>query len=390
MSRRALSDNLDLAPSGSQGESLTDPFGLSDDGDEVPVEQRRFTALDSAFMRQAIELTPQTQPHPNPRVGAIIVSDGIVVGQAAHLHAGQPHAEVLALQQAGDRAHGATAYVTLEPCSHFGQTPPCSRALIDAGVAKVVVGAIDPDARVHGSGIDELEAADIEVVTGVLADEVVAIDPGYFHHRRTGLPLVTLKLATTMDGQIAAADRTSKWITGEDARKDGHRLRAASDVVIVGAGTVIDDDPHLDVRLDGYIGSQPRPVIVAGERELPVVTALYKRDPLVYTTRRQEIEAEQVEFGTDGRVDLRAMIEDLGRRGYLSALVEGGATLAAELVRAGHVDRIVFYLAAKLGLGQGIGAFAGEFKTITEAVPLFIESVDRIGFDIRIETRVGN
>jgi diaminohydroxyphosphoribosylaminopyrimidine deaminase/5-amino-6-(5-phosphoribosylamino)uracil reductase len=192
-----------------------------------------------------------------------------------------------------------------------------------------------------------------------------------------------------MDGQIAAADRTSKWITGEEARQDGHRLRAESDVVVVGAGTVIDDDPRLDVRLDGFGGRQPRPVIVAGRRDLPSQAALYDRDALVYAPRPQSVAQEQVGLGREGRVDLREMVEDLGRRGYVSALVEGGASLAGELVRGRHVDRIVFYLAAKLGLGQGIGAFSGHFKTISEAVPLYIEAVHRLGSDLRIDTRVG-
>ncbi len=387
MSRRALSDNLDLASG--QGDGPTDLIG-SPQGGEVPAEQRRWSASDSEYMQRAISLATSTHPHPNPRVGAVVVSNGAVIAEAAHKKAGQPHAEALALQLAGAQAAGATVYVTLEPCSHVGRTPPCSQALIEAGVAKVVVGAIDPDQRVHGSGIEELRAAGIEVVAGVNAEDVEAADPGYFHHRRTGLPLVTLKLATTLDGQIAAADRTSKWITGEEARRDGHRLRAEADLVIVGAGTVLDDDPRLDVRLDGYTGSQPRPVIVAGRRDLPKTAALYGRDALVFTSRPLDIPAEQVTAGDAGRIDLRAMIEDLGRRGYVSALVEGGATLAAELVRGGHVDRIVFHLAAKLGLGQGIGAFGGEFKTITEAVPLLIESVDRIGSDIRVQARVGS
>ncbi|MCP4968269.1 MAG: bifunctional diaminohydroxyphosphoribosylaminopyrimidine deaminase/5-amino-6-(5-phosphoribosylamino)uracil reductase RibD [bacterium] len=388
MSRRALSDNRDLAPMG-RGDGPSDSIGGSA-GDEVPAEQRCFVVSEANFMREAIALALETQPHPNPRVGAVVVAAGEVIANGAHLVAGQPHAEAVAIEEAGDRARGATVYVTLEPCSHFGKTPPCSQALIAAGVTRVVVGAVDPDERVHGSGIAELRAAGIEVLTGVLAEEVEAADPGYFHHRRTGLPLVTLKLATTMDGQIAAADRTSKWISGDEAREDGHRLRAEADVIIAGAGTVIDDDPRLDVRLDGYQGRQPRPVIVAGNRELPQAAALYDRNALVYADRRLPIDLEQVEIGANGRVDVSAMIEDLGKRGYVSALVEGGATLASALVEGGHVDRIVFYLAAKLGVGQGIGAFAGEFKTITDAVPLLIETVDRIGTDLRIQAKVGS
>ena len=358
MSRRALSDNLD--------------------------EQRRAEEL----MRRALGLAKETQPHPNPRVGAVVVSDGTVVAEAAHRAAGDPHAEVLALQSAGPRAAGATVFVTLEPCSHQGRTPPCTEALIAAGIAKVVVGATDPDARVRGAGIAELEAAGIEVVSDLLRDEVVAVDPGYFHHRRTGLPLVTLKLATTLDGQIAAADRTSRWITGVEAREDAHRLRAESDVVLVGAGTVRDDNPSLDVRLAGYGGRQPRPVIIAGQRPLPPNVSLYDRNPLIFTPQRLDLPHEQMVAGSDGLVDPAMVFKELGARGYVTALVEGGSTLATSLVAGGYCDRIIFYLGAKLGLGTGVSAFAGVFETLAAAKTLEIESVATVGGDLRINTKV--
>lgn len=372
MSRRALSDNSDRAGFGSGGEAT------ADDG--------RFFA---SIMSQAIELALATQPHPNPRVGAIVVADGEIVGRGAHVRAGGDHAEVFALRQAGDRARGGTLVVTLEPCSHHGRTPPCTESVIDAGISRVVVGAIDPDSRVSGSGVKELKDAGIDVATGILDDDVEAADRGYFHHRRTGLPFVTLKLASTLDAQIAAADRTSKWISGEEARIDGHRLRADSDIVLVGAGTVLDDDPRLDVRLPDYEGRQPRPVIVAGSRELPAESALFGRDPLVFTAGQASSVGESVALGSGGRVDLAGMLADLGERGYVSALVEGGATLATAMVRGGHVNRIVFYLAAKLGLGLGLPAFAGEFATVTDALPVHIEDVARVGVDLRVEVKVG-
>ncbi len=374
MSRRALSDNLDRV--------------VADPGDEATARDGRFSA---SFMKRAIELAAPTQPHPNPRVGCVIVADDGIVGEGAHIVAGEPHAEVLALAAAGERARGATAYVTLEPCSHQGRTPPCAEALEAAGVARVIIGAVDPDERVSGLGIAALQSAGIEVITDVLSSQVEAMDPGYFHHRRTGRPLITLKLATTLDGQIAAADRTSQWITGEEARMDGHRLRAEADVVIVGAGTVRDDDPRLDVRLNGYTGRQPRPVIVAGIRPLPEDAALMQRDALTYTPDGTSRTADNaIVAGGADRVDLAAMIDDLGKRGYVAALVEGGSALAGELLRGGHVDRIVFYLAAKVGVGQGLGAFGGTFETIADAVAVHIESVDRVGEDLRIETRVGS
>lgn len=348
-------------------------------------EQRRADEM----MRRAIGLASQTQPHPNPRVGAVVVSGDGIVGEGAHRRAGEPHAEILALEQAGEASVGATLFVTLEPCSHHGRTPPCTAAVAKAGISRVVVGAIDPDERVRGNGIEELRSQGIEVITGLLADEVEGADAGYFHHRRTGRPLVTLKLATTLDGQIAASDRTSKWITGEEARLDGHRLRAASDVVLVGAGTLLGDDPRLDVRIDGYAGSQPRPVVVAGTRPLPATAAIYERDALIYTPRALEVDAEQVIVGHDGAVDLGAAIKDLGSRGYVDAMVEGGAKLGKALIDGGHVDRIVFYLAAKIGAGSGIAAFGGDFKTIGDAVSLSIIAVDRVGEDIRVEAKVG-
>ena len=201
---------------------------------------------------------------------------------------------------------------------------------------------------------------------------------------------MTLKLATTLDGQIAAADHTSKWITGGAAREDTHQLRSESDVVIVGAGTVIEDNPSLDVRLEGYAGRQPRPVIVAGARPLPERATLFARDPLVYTPGDGVGAGERVVLGDNSAVDLGAMLDDLGGRGYVTAMVEGGATLAAAMLRGGLVDRIVWYLAAKLGVGRGIGAFAGSFRTLADAVPTEFESVSRIGEDIKIEAKVGS
>jgi diaminohydroxyphosphoribosylaminopyrimidine deaminase/5-amino-6-(5-phosphoribosylamino)uracil reductase len=317
-----------------------------------------------------------------------VVSDGSVVAAAAHRAAGEPHAEVLALQEAGDKAAGATVFVTLEPCVHYGRTPPCTDALIAAGVSRVVIGATDPDDRVGGMGIAKLEAAGVEVISGVLQDEIVAADQGYFHHRRTGLPLVTLKLAMTLDGQIAAADRTSQWITGEEAREDAHRLRAESDIVVVGAGTMRTDDPWLDVRLPGYTGRQPRPVVIAGQQSLPTTAAVLTRDPLIFTPRRLDLPCEQVVNETGGCVDLELVVKELGARGYVAALVEGGAKLAKSLVANGLCDQIVFYLGAKIGVGAGVAAFGGDFVTIGAAKPLHVESVAMVGGDLRIDTRM--
>ena len=358
MSRRALSDNR--------------------------IEQRRAEDL----MREALSLAAQTQPHPNPRVGALVVSGGSVVGTGAHHRAGEAHAEVNAIRAAGSQARGATIYVTLEPCSHEGRTPPCVDAIIDSGIERVVIGALDPDTRVDGSGVDRLRGAGINVVHGILATEVEALDPGYFHHRRTGLPLITLKLATTLDGQVAAADRTSQWITGREAREDGHRLRADADVVVVGAGTLLDDDPGLDVRLRGYRGRQPRPVVIAGGRPLPADAALFKRDPLIYTSELCDLPAEQVIVPGGDRVDLSAVLTDLGKRGYVAALVEGGPTLARALLEGRYVDRLVLFFGSKLGMGTGLPAVSGSFETLEDALDIEIDAVVRLGNDIRIDARL--
>ena len=188
--------------------------------------------------------------------------------------------------------------------------------------------------------------------------------------------------------QIAAADQTSQWISGPEAREDAHRLRAESDVVLVGAGTVRADDPGLDVRLPGYRGRQPRPEIIAGQRPLPTTAALYARDPLIFTPRRLDLPCEQVVTESEGLVDLELVVKELGARGYVAALVEGGATLATSLVASGRCDQIVFYFGAKIGVGRGVGAFGGEFATLDAAQQLDIESVAMVGADVRIDTRV--
>ena len=340
------------------------------------------------WMEQAIELLADTFPHPNPRVGAVVVDrDGRIVGKGAHQQAGEAHAEVLALAEAGKRAAGGTVIVTLEPCNHHGRTPPCTDTLLDAGVTNVIVGATDPDVRVAGGGVERLRDAGVNVLTGVLSDEVEAADPGYFHNRRTGRPLVTLKLAGTIDGQIAAADGTSQWISSPESRADAHVLRASSDAVMVGAGTLRKDDPRLDVRVDGFGGAQPLPVVVAGREPIPDAARIYERGPLIYAPQRFEPPAGselEVMWHPSG-VDVQGMMKDLGSRGVLVLLVEGGPTLARSLVSAGLVDRLVVYMAAKLAGGAGLPMFSGHWRTLTDAREIEIQDVTRIGPDVRID-----
>jgi diaminohydroxyphosphoribosylaminopyrimidine deaminase/5-amino-6-(5-phosphoribosylamino)uracil reductase len=307
---------------------------------------------------------------PNPWVGCVVVDpSGDVVGRGATEPPGGRHAEVVALDGAGDRARGATAYVTLEPCSHHGRTPPCTERLIAAGVSRVVAGILDPDPNVSGEGIAALERGGVRTELGVLEDEVSDCLRPYLTHRRSGRPYVVLKLAATLDGRIAAPDGSSRWITGDDARLDAHELRADSDAILVGAGTARADDPELTVRLPGErVGGdgvrQPLRVVVgrapAGARAQPALEL--SGDP-------------------------RGILEELGRLGVLQLLVEGGATIAAEWHRLGLVDRYVLYLApAFLGGDDGIPMFRGPgAPTMSEVWRGRIVSVERLGVDLRLD-----
>lgn len=341
-------------------------------------------------MREAVSAARRTHPHPNPRVGAVVIdADGRRLPVAVHTAAGEPHAEALALDAAGESARGGTVVVTLEPCDHQGRTPPCTHRLIEAGVDRVIIGAVDPDHRVSGRGIDRLRRSGLEVIVGVESDSVEALDPAYFHHRRTGLPLVTIKTALTLDGQIAAADGGSQWITGSEAREDAHLLRADHDAVMVGAGTLREDDPRLDVRLAGFDGRQPIPVVVAGQRPLPAHAQIWGRSPVVLAAGPIVApSADIVQAGSGGRVDLRAGVVHLAERGLLSILLEGGSGVAASMWEAGLVSRGVWYLAAKVAGGVGRGVFDRAFQSLQDASAVTITDVRRVGEDLRVEWAV--
>jgi diaminohydroxyphosphoribosylaminopyrimidine deaminase/5-amino-6-(5-phosphoribosylamino)uracil reductase len=319
--------------------------------------------MDDRFgMQRAIELAASVRAttSPNPWVGAVLSTGH----EGATRPPGGAHAEVVALEAAGDAARGATLYVTLEPCAHHGRTPPCTDAILAAGVARVVVGIEDPDPQVAGRGIAALRAAGIDVTIGVGEADVREQLAPYLKHRRTGRPWVVLKLAATLDGRTAAPDGSSKWITGEAARADAHRLRAESDAVLVGAGTVRADDPELTVRLDNYDGPQPLRVV------LGTAPAEARVQPAVEVTG-----------------DLGAVLDDLGSRGVVQLLVEGGAGVAHAFHAAGLVDRYVFYLApALLGGDDARGLFAGPgAPTIDDVWRGRIVSVARVGEDLRVE-----
>jgi diaminohydroxyphosphoribosylaminopyrimidine deaminase / 5-amino-6-(5-phosphoribosylamino)uracil reductase len=322
-------------------------------------------AEDEAMMREAMAVaaTARLATSPNPWVGCVIVPQGEGPAvEAATEPPGGPHAEAAALALAGPAARGATAYVTLEPCAHHGRTPPCADALIAAGVRRVVIGVEDPDPHVRGRGIDRLRAGGVEVVIGVLADEVADQLAPYLKHRTSGRPWVVLKLASTLDGRTAAADGSSQWITGPLARADAHRLRAQSDAVLVGAGTVRADDPTLTVRH------------VAG------------RDPLRVVLGRVPASARaQPALSLSG--DLGEVLDQLGQLGVLQVLVEGGATVAGDFHRAGLVDRYIIYLAPALAGGDdGPGLFRGAgAATISDMWRGRIVSVEQLGADLRVE-----
>ncbi|MEL7209168.1 MAG: bifunctional diaminohydroxyphosphoribosylaminopyrimidine deaminase/5-amino-6-(5-phosphoribosylamino)uracil reductase RibD [Actinomycetota bacterium] len=320
---------------------------------------------DTEAMEQALEQAASVRAttSPNPWVGAVVIDpEGRVVGEGATEPPPGRHAEAVALAAAGDRARGATVAVTLEPCSHHGRTPPCADALVEAGVARVVVGIADPDPVVAGRGIERLRAAGIEVEVGVAEERVEAQLTPYLKHRRTGRPWVVCKLASTVDGRTAAADGSSQWITGEDARRDAHRLRAESDAVLVGAGTVRDDDPSLTVRL--VEGDDPRRVVLG---EIPQGAAVLP--------------------ATSMSGDLGAVLDRLGDDGVLQVMVEGGASVAGEFHRAGLVDQYVLYVApALMGGDDGVSLLAGSgAPTIAEAWRGRFRAVTPLGPDLRID-----
>ena len=342
-----------------------------------------------AWMRRAIDIARPTYPHPNPRVGAVLVSaQGNLLTEAVYGGNGKSHAEVAALLAAGGRARGGTLFVTLEPCRHHGRTPPCTDAILESGVASVVIGARDPDNRVAGAGAEQLRRAGLSVTYSSIGEEARALDPGYFHHRSTGRPRVMLKVAATLDGQTAALDGTSQWITEAPARKDGHLLRAASDAVMIGAGTFRADDPLLNVRTDSFSGRQPKPVVIGGFESLPAASRLYARAPLIYSPHHLSGLPEGVEVAVlwhPSGVDLEAVMYDLAGRGVLDLLVEGGGKVAASLLNAGLVDHMVIYLAGALAVGIGKPMFAGTFRTLADLKRFEILSAKPVGGDLRID-----
>lgn len=322
------------------------------------------TNNDLEFMCQAVEVAKEARlrSSPNPWVGAVVVSEGKIISSAATGFHGELHAEAQALSEVGEKARGATLYTTLEPCSHQGLTGPCTEAIINSGISRVVIAIKDPDEKVSGSGIDTLLGAGIEVEIGPGAPEVLEQLTPYLHHRNTGFPYVVLKLAATLDGRIAAPDGSSTWITGEEARADVHLLRAESDAVCVGAGTVRADDPQLTVR--AVEGKNPRRIVVGEISDEALV--------------------QPAESWTG---DLNELLNNLGSQGVLQLLVEGGADVAGRFHREGLVDRYVIYLApALLGGDDGKALFSGTGAPTMEQIQRGrFTSITQLGNDVRID-----
>jgi diaminohydroxyphosphoribosylaminopyrimidine deaminase/5-amino-6-(5-phosphoribosylamino)uracil reductase len=328
---------------------------------------------DVQFMAVALRLAARGlgQVWPNPAVGCVVVRDGHVVGRGWTQPGGRPHAEFEALKRAGGQALGATAYVTLEPCAHYGQTPPCTMALLHAGIRRAVIAAGDPDPRVDGRGIEQLRQAGVEVAVGLAQAAAERLNAGFFLRVRAGRPLITLKLASSLDGRIATRTGASRWITGEEARQRAHHLRATHDAIMIGSGTALADDPELTCRLPGLERRSPVRIVLDGRLRLAASSRLVRTAREVPTwvlTRagadprrraaleRCGIEVLPIPTGSDGHVDLASALGALGARGLTRVLVEGGSALAAALLRARLVDRLVWFQAPLLIGGDGVAA----------------------------------
>ncbi len=356
-------------------------------------------ASDVIHMRAALALARRGlgSAWPNPAVGCVLVKDGTVVGRGWTQPGGRPHGETEALERAGEAARGATAYVSLEPCCHWGKTPPCTDALVAAGVSRVVLPVEDPDPRVSGRGIARLREAGVEVTTGVLAEAARSLNEGFFRRIHDGRPLVTLKLASTLDGRIATAEGESRWITGELARERAHLLRARHDAVMVGSNTVLTDDPALTCRLPGLSERSPVRIVVDGRLRVPLTAILVttaRATPTWFVTLKgdaperhrvfRDCGVELIEVAASGEtVDLAAAFQELGRRGLTRVLVEGGATLAAALLRAGLVDHIAWFRAPRLIGGDGTPAISAFGIDKLAATPRFQRvALEELGDDV--------
>ena len=359
---------------------------------------------DTDYMKMAIEQAIQAKgfTSPNPCVGAVVVKDNKVVGKGFHRAAGMPHAEVEAIDDAGENARGATIYVTLEPCNHFGKTPPCTQKILGAGIKKVVIGCTDPNPFVNGGGIRYLEDHDVKVVSGVLEEDAkTLIEDFIWYTQNEKKPFVILKCASTLDGRIATVSGDSKWITNDKSRAHVHKIRHQCDAVMVGSGTLHADDPNLTVRLEGFSGKDPARVVLDTHlsiREDAKMLGLESASPTILITGPKVDEAKKKRLldrgikvipvgGTPGGLDLDEVMIKLGELSILSLLIEGGGRVAGSALRAGIVNKMMFFMAPKfLGSSDGIPVFQGQGPDrIQDAFRLNRMTLSRFDEDILIE-----
>lgn len=361
----------------------------------------QFSPLDFQMMSRAIRLAKGGiyTTAPNPNVGCVITRDGEIVGEGFHFKAGEPHAEVHALRMAGEKAEGATAYVTLEPCSHYGRTPPCAEGLINAKVAKVICAMQDPNPQVAGRGLQMLRDAGIEVQVGLLEADAYALNPAFIKRMKTGMPFVQLKMAASLDGQTALANGQSQWITSPQARQDVQKFRAQSGAILSTSKTVLDDNASLNVRWDdlpqsvqaNYLQQDLRqPVRVILDRQQQLTSEL----KLFQSTGAKLIVSEQGDIApildSEQRIDLKATLAQLVSQHNVNHLwVEAGATLASSLIRADLVDELILYLAPKIMGSDGRGLLGAlGFESMAEVIELDIQDVRQVGKDIRIVAKL--
>ena len=370
-----------------------------------------FSEMDHQLMARALQLARRGRytTMPNPCVGCVIVSSqGDIVGEGWHHRAGGPHAEVHSLQMAGDKAKGATAYVTLEPCSHFGRTPPCAEGLVKAGIAKVVVAMLDNNPSVSGRGMAILDAAGIHTAYGLMAAEAQQLNPGFFQRMKTGRPLVKAKLAMSLDGRTAMSSGESQWITGPDARGEVQRLRAQSCAIMTGVGSILHDDSSLTVRAEelslpeakDICQRQPLRVVLDSQLQTPVTAkvvhgpgqCLIVATPLASIERKQQLEAAGAEVwiqpNASKQVDLPAVLDELGRRECNNLLLETGATLAGSMMDEGLVDELVVFMAPVLMGSDARPLLELPLLTMSEKKSLDITDIRAVGTDWKITAKV--
>ncbi|MDJ0761946.1 MAG: bifunctional diaminohydroxyphosphoribosylaminopyrimidine deaminase/5-amino-6-(5-phosphoribosylamino)uracil reductase RibD [Myxococcota bacterium] len=360
--------------------------------------------FDPAYMREALCLARKSRPSPNPRVGAVVVKDGVVVGRGFHERPGTPHAEINALREAGPAARGADLYATLEPCCHHGKTGPCVEAIVSAGIARIAIGMVDPDSRVSGRGIAFLQSANLQVDVGIEQAACEQLLAGYIVHRTTGRSMIVLKAAITLDGYLATQTGDSKWISSKASRQLAHEMRADADAVLVGVGTVLADDPALTVR--HCDGKTPLRVVVDSSLKTPthshLVSHASDEGPVLIAhtgasqvnieafAHRDSVETLACDRTSDGRVDLTDLVEKLSKRGILSVLVEGGSQIHGAFMQSGLADRLALFVAPRV-LGSGIAwnSFNGVGK-ITEGRSLCDITATPVGPDVLIQGSIGD